>query len=145
MTFNQIAFAPADPILGLTEAYRNDPRTPKVNLGVGVFVDDRGVTPVLECVRRAERIYWELETSKGYIPIAGTSDYAAAVSDLVFGAGYHCLAAGSVAVVQTPGGTGALRIGAEFINAFRGGGTVWIPQPTWGNHKSVFDAAGVAV
>ncbi len=143
MSFEQIAKAPADPILGLTDAYRKDTRTPKVNLGVGVFVDDKGTTPVLECVRRAERIFWELETSKGYSPIAGPADYTRLVAELVFGADSYHLANGSVATAQTPGGTGALRIGAEFLKAFRPDAAVWLSDPTWGNHHAIFSAAGV--
>jgi aspartate aminotransferase/aromatic-amino-acid transaminase len=145
MFFSGIEMAPADPILGLTEAFRKDPRPNKVNLGVGVFMDDKGTTPVLECVKRAERILWETEKTKGYTPINGPAEYGEAVAKLVFGGDFHGLAPGCVAVAQTPGGTGALRIGAEFLKAFRSGGTVWMPDPTWDNHKNVFAAAGVAV
>ena len=145
MFFSGIEMAPADPILGLTEAFRKDPRPGKVNLGVGVFMDEKGATPVLECIRRAERILWETEKSKGYTPINGPAEYGAAVADLVFGAGFHGLTSGSIAVAQSPGGTGALRIGAEFLKAFRPGGTVWMPDPTWDNHKNVFGAAGCPV
>ena len=145
MFFSGIEMAPADPILGLTEAFRKDPRPGKVNLGVGVFMDEKGATPVLECVRRAERILWETEKTKGYTPISGPAEYGAAVADLVLGSGFHGLASGSVAAAQTPGGTGALRIGAEFLKAFRQGATVWMPIPTWDNHKNVFAAAGCPV
>lgn len=144
MFFSGIEMAPADPILGLTEAFRKDPRPHKVNLGVGVFMDEKGATPVLECIRRAERLLWETEKTKGYTPINGPAEYGAAVAELVFGPGFHGLANGSVAVAQSPGGTGALRIGAEFLKAFRGG-TVWMPNPTWDNHKNVFGSAGCAV
>ena len=144
MFFSGIETAPADPILGLTEAFRKDPRPNKVNLGVGVFMDENGATPVPECIRRAERLLWETEKTKGYTPINGPAEYGAAVAELVFGADFHGLANGSVAVAQSPGGTGALRIGAEFLKAFRGG-TVWMPDPTWDNHKNVFGAAGCAV
>jgi aspartate/tyrosine/aromatic aminotransferase len=145
MFFSGIEVAPADPILGLTEAFRKDLRAQKVNLGVGVFMDDKGTTPVLECIKRAERFLWETEKTKGYTPISGPTEYGVAVAELALGAGFHALAAGSVAVVQSPGGTGALRIGAEFLKAFRPGATVWMPDPTWDNHKSVFGAAGCPV
>ena len=145
MFFSGIEQAPADPILGLTEAYRKDPRPKKVNLGVGVFVDEKGNTPVLECIKRAERILWETEKSKGYMPISGPAEFGETVARLVFGADFHGLAANSVAVTQTPGGTGALRIGAEFLKAFRPGATIWMPDPTWDNHKNVFGAAGIPV
>jgi aspartate/tyrosine/aromatic aminotransferase len=144
MFFPPIEMAPADPILGLTEAFRKDPRATKVNLGVGVFVDDKGTTPVLECIRRAERLLWETEKTKGYTPISGPAEYGEAVAHLVFGREFHGLASNSVAVAQTPGGTGALRVGAELLKAFRPQGTVWMPNPTWGNHGGVFAAAGLA-
>ena len=145
MFFSGIEPAPADPILGLTEAFRKDPRPFKVNLGVGVFVDEKGTTPVLECIKRAERLLWETEKSKGYMPISGPAEFGEAVAKLVFGADFHGLALNAVAAAQTPGGTGALRIGAEFLKTFRPGGTVWMPDPTWDNHKSVFGAAGCPV
>ncbi|HAL93018.1 MAG TPA: aromatic amino acid aminotransferase, partial [Verrucomicrobia bacterium] len=145
MFFSGIEQAPADPILGLTEAFRKDPRPHKVNLGVGVFMDEKGTTPVLECIRRAERLLWETEKTKGYLPISGSAEYGEEVAKLVFGADFHGLAAKSVSVAQSPGGTGALRIGAEFLKAFRPGATVWMPDPTWDNHKSVFGAAGCPV
>lgn len=145
MFFSGIDSAPADPILGLTEAFRKDSRPFKVNLGVGVFVDEQGTTPVLECIKRAERRLWETEKSKGYLPIAGPAEYGEAVAKLVFGADFHGLALDAVAGAQTPGGTGALRIGAEFLRTFRPGATVWLPDPTWDNHKSVFGAAGCPV
>jgi aspartate/tyrosine/aromatic aminotransferase len=145
MFFSGIEMAPADPILGLTEAFRKDPRPNKVNLGVGVFMDEKGTTPVLECVKRAERLLWETEKTKGYTPINGPAEYGEAVAKLVFGANFHGLADGAVAVAQSPGGTGALRIGAEFLKAFREGPAIWLPTPTWDNHKSVFIAAGCPV
>ena len=145
MFFSGIEQAPADPILGLTEAFRKDPRPDKVNLGVGVFMDEKGTTPVLECVKRAERLLWETEKTKGYTPISGPAEYGDVVARLVFGPDFHGLAMNSVAAAQSPGGTGALRIGAEFLKAFRQGGTVWMPDPTWDNHKNVFGAAGCPV
>ena len=145
MFFSGIEPAPADPILGLTEAFRKDPRPFKVNLGVGVFMDEKGTTPVLECVKRAERRLWETEKTKGYTPISGPAEFGDAVAKLVFGADFHGLALNAVAAAQSPGGTGALRIGAEFLKTFRPGGTVWMPDPTWDNHKSVFGAAGCPV
>lgn len=145
MFFSGIEMAPADPILGLTEAFRKDPRPNKVNLGVGVFMDEQGTTPVLECVKRAERLLWETEKTKGYTPISGPAEYGEEVAKLVFGADFHGLTAKGVATAQSPGGTGALRIGAEFLKSFRSGATVWMPDPTWDNHKSVFGAAGCPV
>lgn len=145
MFFSGIEMAPADPILGLTEAFRKDSRPQKVNLGVGVFMDDKGATPVLECIRRAERVLWETEKTKGYTPIPGPAEYGEAVARLVFGSDFHGIAANSVAVAQTPGGTGALRIGAEFLKRFRSGGALWMPTPTWDNHRQIFVAADCVV
>ena len=145
MFFSGIEMAPADPILGLTEAFRKDPRAFKVNLGVGVFMDEKGATPVLECVRRAERMLWETEKTKGYTPIPGPAEYGESVSKLVLGAEFHGFASHGVVAAQTPGGTGALRIGAEFLKAFREGPAVWLPNPTWDNHRNVFAAAGCPV
>ena len=98
MFFSGIEPAPADPILGLTEAFRKDPRPLKVNLGVGVFVDEKGTTPVLECVKRAERLLWETEKSKGYMPISGPAEFGDAVANLVFGADFHEGVIGIVAI-----------------------------------------------
>ncbi len=145
MFFHEIEAAPADPILGLTEAFRKDTRPNKVNLGVGVYQDEQGTTPVLECIRRAERLLWETEKTKSYTPIHGPAEYGDAVAELVFGADFHGLATHSVAVAQTPGGTGALRIGAEFLKTFRPEATIWMPNPTWGNHKNIFTRAGCAL
>jgi len=142
MYFSDIEVAPADPILGLTEAYRNDPRPDKVNLGVGAYKDDQGHTPVLECIRRAERLLWESEKTKGYTPIPGPAEYGTAVAELVFGPDFHGISTNCVAVAQTPGGTGALRVGAEFLQTFRPEMTLWLPNPTWGNHKNIFTRAG---
>lgn len=145
MKFSEIESAPADPILGLSEAFRKDLRPNKVNLGVGVYQDEQGGTPVLECVRRAERLLWETEKTKGYTPISGPAEYGKAVADLVLGSDFHGLATDTVAVVQTPGGTGALRIGAEFLKTFSSEATVWLPDPTWGNHRNIFTRAGCAL
>ena len=145
MFFNQIPATPPDPILGLTEAFRNDSRPEKVNLGVGIFVDERGATPVLDCIRQAGQQLQETEKTKNYLPISGAPEYGEAVSRLICGAEFSGLATGRVAVTQAPGGTGALRIGAEFLRQFRPGATIWVPTPTWDNHKKLFGAAGFAI
>ena len=144
MFYNSIEAAPPDPILGLTEAFRRDPRDHKVNLGVGVFVDDLGRTPVLESVRRAERLIWETEKTKNYLPIAGLPGFGREVARLVLGDDLHAAAAHRVTVCQTPGGTGAVRIGADLVKTFRPGATLWLSSPTWGNHDGIAAAAGLA-
>ncbi len=145
MIFETIAAAPPDPILGLTEAFKKDPSPHKVNLGVGVYMDDDGHTPVLQSVKTAERILWETLTSKTYMPISGSPEYAQVVQDLVFGKGQAVVNAGRVRTAHTPGGTGGLRVGAELLKKFVPAARVWVSTPTWPNHKGVFASAGFKV
>ncbi|MBU1693964.1 MAG: aspartate/tyrosine/aromatic aminotransferase [Verrucomicrobia bacterium] len=144
MNLQTVTPAPPDVILGLTEAFKKDPRPHKVNLGVGVFMDDAGRTPVLPTVKRAEEHLCRAETTKSYLPIAGLPEYGERVSELVFGARHAVLQAGRVRSAQTPGGTGALRVGAEFLRKFLPSSRVWLSAPTWPNHRGVFTAAGFA-
>lgn len=139
MKFDHLTPAPADPILGLTEAFKNDTRSPKVNLGVGIFVDDQGKTPVLRCVKTAEKNLWETETSKSYMPIAGAPEFGARVANLLFGAAFDM---DRVAVAQTPGGTGALRVGFSTLHELFPEAALWVPAPTWANHNAIWKAAG---
>lgn len=141
--FETIQPAPADPILGLTEAFRADPNPQKINLGVGVYQDESGKTPVLESVRRAgERVLANLK-SMSYLPIPGSRAYAAAVQRMMFGANHEAVESGRVATSHTPGGTGALRVAADLIHQQYPKATVWLTQPTWPNHPQIFAAAGV--
>src|SRR5262245_36027976 len=141
--FETIQPAPADPILGLTEAFRADPNPKKINLSVGVYQDGSGKTPVLESVRRAaEQVVAKLQ-SKSYLPIDGSRTYAAAVQKLMFGAGHEAVEGGRTATSHTPGGTGALRVAADLIHQQYPKATVWLTQPTWPNHPQIFAAAGV--
>ena len=139
--WKSVAAAPADSILGLTETFRNDPSTAKVNLGVGVYVNNEGTTPILDCVKDAERTLLGSEQSKNYLPITGDPVYASCVQRLLFGQGSEVINSGRAATAHAPGGTGALRIGAELINTFRPKPTVWISSPTWANHNGIFEAA----
>lgn len=143
--WRDIEAAPPDPILGLTDAFQKEPRSPKVNLGVGVFKDDSGQTPILESVRQAERLLLERERTKSYLPIAGAAEYTAAVGRMVFGAGSSALADGRVCTAHTPGGTGALRLGAEVLRGARPGASAWVSRPTWANHRGIFEASGFQV
>jgi len=140
--WKNIVAAPADSILGLTEAFRNDPNPQKVNLGVGVYKDDAGKTPILACVKAAEKILLERETTKSYLPISGDPVYAACVQKLLFGEGGEVIAGKRAATVHAPGGTGALRVGADLLKKFMPKATVWLSNPTWANHKGVFATAG---
>jgi aspartate/tyrosine/aromatic aminotransferase len=141
MIFDAIAPAPPDPILGLTEAFKKDPHENKINLGVGVYVDDYGNTPILKAVREAEKILWNSRTTKSYMPISGSPEYAEVVQDLLFGKGHPVIAADRVRTAHTPGGTGGLRVGAELLKKFAPAARVWLSAPTWPNHKGVFSAA----
>ena len=137
--------APPDPILGLMEAYRADPRQVKVNLSSGVYVDETGITPVLPSVLEAERRILATETTKLYRPIDGDPVYRAAVRDLIFGTDHEVVTSGRSATAHTPGGTGALRVAADFLAQEGGAGIVWLPEPTWPNHPQLFSIAGYEV
>jgi aspartate/tyrosine/aromatic aminotransferase len=137
--------APPDPILGLTETFRSDPRPGKVNLAVGVYVDDSGVTPVLPAVLEAERRLLEKAGPKGYLPIDGRPGYKKAVRDLVFGPNHEIVESGRSATAQTPGGTGALRVAADFLIQTGASRTIWLSEPTWPNHPQLFSLAGFAL
>ena len=140
--FEELQMAPADPILGLTEAFNNDSNPNKINLGVGVYKDESGKTPILACVKTAEERILKAETTKSYLPIPGGKEFAAATQQLLFAAGSDIITDGKAATVQTPGGTGALRIAGEFLKKIRPTAKVWLSNPTWSNHLGVFEEAG---
>lgn len=143
--WKEIEPAPEDAILGLTEAFKKDANPGKVNLGVGVYKDDRGQTPVLKCIKAAERLLVETQASKGYLPMTGDPSYGANVQKLLFGADSEVVASGRAVTAQTPGGTGALRVGADLLNNFRPDAHLWVSTPTWANHKGIFMAAGFSI
>nr|WP_231598391.1 amino acid aminotransferase [Crateriforma conspicua] len=132
--------APPDAILGLTESFLADPRSDKMNLTVGVYKDDSGITPIMRAVKQAEQILIEGEKTKGYLPIDGMADYRNAVRDMVFDGKVPNERA---AVVQAPGGTGALRVSAEFLADQFARPRVFLPTPTWANHGAIMNAAGL--
>ncbi len=140
--WQNIKAAPADSILGLTEAFKNDPSADKVNLGVGVYKDEAGRTPVLQCVKAAEKILLEQEGTKSYLPISGDPVYAAEVQKLLFGGKSEVISNGRAVTAHAPGGTGALRVGGDLLKKFYPEAKVWISNPTWANHKGVFTTAG---
>ena len=137
--------APPDPILGLTETFRADARPHKVNLSVGVYVDDTGVTPVIASVLEAERRLLARAGPKGYLPIDGRPGYKNAVRDLIFGPDHEIVVSGRSATAQTPGGTGALRVAADFLLQAGSSRTIWLSDPTWPNHPQLFSMAGFAL
>ena len=140
-----VAMAPKDPILGVTEAYVADKNPKKVNLGVGVYYDENGKVPVLECVKEAEDLRIASGTPKSYLPIDGLAAYDNAVRGLIFGADSPAVRDGRVLTVQALGGTGGLKIGADFLHFVTPGSTVWISDPSWENHRALFEAAGFKV
>ncbi|EJB5269332.1 aspartate/tyrosine/aromatic aminotransferase [Vibrio vulnificus] len=141
--FEKVVAAPADPILGLTEEFKKDPRAEKINLGVGIYKTEQGETPVLATVKKAEAALVETEKTKSYLTIEGTAEYALAVQKLLFGADAELINAQRAKTAQAPGGTGALRIAGEFIKRQLGDVKIWISNPTWANHHGVFRAAGL--
>lgn len=143
--FEGVSPAPPDAILGLTEAFRKDPNPKKINLGVGVYKDESGRTPVLDSVKQAEERLLQTEATKSYLDIAGSPEYAAAVQSLLFGDDHEVLKSKRAVTAQAPGGTGALRIAAELLARLAPGKRIWISDPTWPNHPSVFRAAGLEV
>jgi aromatic-amino-acid transaminase len=143
--FAHIAQAPPDPIIGLTEAFNADANPKKVNLGVGVYQDATGRVPVLKVVREAEARYHEQEATKTYLPIDGVAAYNKEVQKLLFGADSQVIAEGRAVTVQGLGGTGALKIGADFIRRFLPDSKLWISSPSWENHRMLFEAAGFTV
>lgn len=143
--FESISAAPADPILGLADLFRADDRPNKINLGIGVYKDETGKTPVLTSVKKAEQFLLENETSKNYLSIDGLPDFAHCTQELLFGQGNALIAAGRARTAQTPGGTGALRVAADFLATQTSVKRVWVSNPSWPNHKNVFNAAGLEV
>ena len=143
--FTAVEMAPRDPILGITEQFLADPNPSKVNLGVGVYYDDNGKLPLLKCVQAAEKTMMDSPTARGYLPIDGIAAYDAAVKSLVFGADSEALRSGRVATVQAVGGTGGLKIGADFLKKFSPGASVMISDPSWENHLALFTNAGFQV
>ncbi len=137
--------APPDAILGLTEAFKKDNNPNKVNLGVGVYKDDQGQTPVLICIKAAERELEQTQATKGYLPMTGDPSYNANVQKLLFGDDSEVISSGRVVTLQTPGGTGALRVGGDLLHKFKPEAKLWVSTPTWANHKGVFTAAGFSI
>ncbi len=140
-----VEMAPKDPILGVTEAFNADTHPNKVNLGVGVYCDDNGKVPVLESVRRAEQRLAESPLPRNYLPIDGLQAYDRAVQGLLFGADSEAIPKGRIVTVQTLGGTGGLKVGADFLRRINPGAQIWISDPSWENHRALFEYAGYTV
>ncbi|MFP3019205.1 MAG: amino acid aminotransferase [Arsenophonus sp.] len=140
-----IIFAPDDPILGLVESFNADLRKQKINLGIGVYKDESGKIPILTSVKKAEKYLLEKEETKNYLPISGIAEFATVTQTLLFGNNHPIIAENRIRTSQAPGGTGALRISAEFIAKQNFTERVWISQPTWPNHENIFKATGLKI
>jgi len=134
-----------DPILSLNEDFQKDPRPGKINLSIGIYFDDAGRIPVLDSVRRAEQQVVARDAPKPYLPIEGAANFRAAVQELLFGSGHEAIASGRVATIQSVGSSGGLKVGADFIARWLPGSEVWVSDPSWENHRSMFEGAGLAV
>ena len=143
--FEKLDMAPADPILGLSAAFKSDDNPNKINLGVGVYQDDAGKTPILPSVAEAEKRILASATSKSYLAIDGTPEYNRAVQSLLLGDDHEIVRSERAVTVQSPGGTGALRIAGDFLHRHFPNARLWLSQPTWANHPKIFQAAGIDV
>ena len=143
--FANVELVPGDPILGLTDAYNNDNRPEKVNLGVGIYYDEDGRIPLLRSVYQVEQQLAHDAKPRGYLPIDGFAGYTKATQKLLFGADSALIEAGRIATTQTIGGSGALRVGAELLRQTLGASKLAISNPSWENHRAVFEAAGYEV
>jgi aromatic-amino-acid transaminase len=141
----RVEMAPRDPILGLTEQYNSDKNPKKVNLGIGVYTDENGKVPLLECVRTAETQLLAQAAPHSYLPIDGLAAYDKAVQALVFGAESAAFKEGRTLTIQALGGTGGLKVGADFLHLVSPGAGVWISDPSWENHRALFEIAGFKV
>lgn len=143
--FDAVTLAPRDPILGLTEAYVADSRPNKVNLGVGVYYDDNGKLPLLNCIKKAEEIRIASAPARGYQPIEGAAAYNQAVAGLLFGGNSPLITEKRVITIETLGGTGALKVGADYLHRLLPEAKVAISDPSWENHRALFEMAGFDV
>lgn len=143
--FSHIEPYAGDPILSLNEAFQKDARTDKVNLSIGIYFDDAGRIPVLDCVRKAEAAMLAESAPKPYLPMEGSAPMRTAVQALLLGSGHEALASRRVATLQTVGSSGGLKVGADFIKRWLPDSQVWVSDPTWDNHRAMFEGAGVVV
>jgi aromatic-amino-acid transaminase len=143
--FKHIPPFAGDPILSLNEDFQKDPRPNKINLSIGIYFDDAGRIPVMESVKRAETMVVAKGGPKPYLPIEGAANFRTAVQELLFGAGHEAVVSGRVATIQSVGSSGGLKVGADFIARYFPGSQVWVSDPTWDNHRSMFEGAGLTV
>jgi len=143
--FQHVDAYPGDPILTLNEDFQKDPRTSKINLSIGIYFDDAGKLPVMAAVREAESAMLAQIGPKPYLPMVGASNYREAVQHLLFGAGHEAVKSGRIATLQTLGGSGGLKVGGDFLKRYFPDSQVWVSDPTWDNHRAMFEGAGFQV
>lgn len=143
--FEHVEPYPGDPILSLNEDFQKDPRPHKINLSIGIYFDDAGRIPVLESVRAAEARLLQAGGAKSYLPMEGAANFRQTVQALLFGANHEVVTSGRLATIQSVGSSGGLKVGADFIARYFPGSAVWVSDPTWDNHRAMFEGAGLAV
>jgi len=143
--FEHIPPFAGDPILSLNEDFQKDPRPNKINLSIGIYFDDAGRIPVMDSVRLAETMVVAKGGPKPYLPIEGAANFRGAVQQLLFGAGHEAVTSGRIATIQSVGSSGGLKVGADFLASYFKGSQVWVSDPTWDNHRSMFEGAGLTV
>ncbi len=143
--FQHIPPFAGDPILSLNEDFQKDPRPNKINLSIGIYFDDAGRIPVLESVHRAEALVVAKGGPKPYLPIEGAANFRSAVQQLLFGADHEAVTSGRIATIQSVGSSGGLKVGADFLARHFPESQVWVSDPTWDNHRSMFEGAGLTV
>jgi aromatic-amino-acid transaminase len=143
--FKHVDAYPGDPILTLNEDFQTDPRQGKINLSIGIYFDEEGRLPVMDAVRQAETALLSSIGPKPYLPMSGAPDYRQAIQQLLFGAQHEAVTSGRIATIQTIGGSGALKVGGDFLKRYFPNSQVWVSDPTWDNHRAMFEGAGFTV
>ena len=143
--FEHVDAYAGDPILTLNEAFGKDPRPHKINLSIGIYFDDAGKLPVMGAVRTAESAMLQTIGARPYQPMEGAANYRQAVQHLLFGADHEAVKSGRIATIQTLGGSGGLKVGGDFLKRYFPNSNVWVSDPTWDNHRSMFEGAGLTV
>ncbi len=143
--FKHVDAYPGDPILTLNEDFQKDPRQGKINLSIGIYFDEEGRLPVMDAVRQAETALLSSIGPKPYLPMSGAPDYRQAIQHLLFGAQHEAVTSGRIATIQTIGGSGALKVGGDFLKRYFPNSQVWVSDPTWDNHRAMFEGAGFTV
>jgi len=143
--FQHVDAYAGDPILTLNETFGKDPRAHKINLSIGIYFDDAGQLPVMTAVREAEAAMLQQVGPRPYLPMEGAANYRQAVQQLLFGGQHEAVTSGRIATIQTIGGSGGLKVGGDFLKRYFAGSSVWVSDPTWDNHRAMFEGAGFAV